>query len=103
MGFQIQIGSNSFVGTHSRAIKEDASRKVDAYVGILERSVVEFESEGVIFLFFTFKFVCYLNKFGTLSFFLLYLVKVFIMLLGCKSVACPLDYWYKYRHRSDIS
>ncbi|XP_073135117.1 proline-rich receptor-like protein kinase PERK12 [Henckelia pumila] len=47
MGFQIQIGSNSFVGTHARAIKEDASRKVDAYVGMLQRSVVEFESEGV--------------------------------------------------------
>ncbi|XP_073051713.1 proline-rich receptor-like protein kinase PERK8 [Primulina eburnea] len=47
MGFQIQIGSNSFVGTHARAIKEDASRNVDAYVGMLQRSVVEFESEGV--------------------------------------------------------
>ncbi|KZV17353.1 inactive protein kinase [Dorcoceras hygrometricum] len=47
MGFQIQIGSNSFVGTHARAIKEDASRKVDAYVGMLRQSVVEFESEGV--------------------------------------------------------
>ncbi|KAG8378172.1 hypothetical protein BUALT_Bualt08G0110300 [Buddleja alternifolia] len=47
MGFQMQIGPDSFIGTRVRAIKEDVSRKVDVYVGMLQHSAEECEGDGV--------------------------------------------------------
>ncbi|KAK6115613.1 hypothetical protein DH2020_007882 [Rehmannia glutinosa] len=47
MGFHIQIGQKSFIGSHVRAIEEEVSRKVDANVGVLQRSAEECEAKGV--------------------------------------------------------
>ncbi|KAL3840060.1 hypothetical protein ACJIZ3_024651 [Penstemon smallii] len=47
MGFQMQIGSDSFNGTHIRAIKEQVSRKVDACVGMLHHNAEECGDHGV--------------------------------------------------------
>ncbi|KAK6132239.1 hypothetical protein DH2020_034022 [Rehmannia glutinosa] len=46
MGFQMQIGPDSFIGTSVRAIKEEVSRMVDAYVGMLHQSAEECEHKG---------------------------------------------------------
>lgn len=51
VGFQMQIGPGSFIGTRTRAIKEEASRMVDAYRGKLQHSAEECEGSGVIFAF----------------------------------------------------
>ncbi|KAK6114969.1 hypothetical protein DH2020_007238 [Rehmannia glutinosa] len=48
MGFQMQIGPDSFIGTSVRAIKEEVSRMVDAYVGMLHQSAEECEHKGVV-------------------------------------------------------
>ncbi|KAI3464593.1 hypothetical protein Pfo_021256 [Paulownia fortunei] len=48
MGFQMQIGPDSFIGTSVRAIKEEVSRMVDAYVGMLQQSAEECESNRVV-------------------------------------------------------
>ncbi|KAL0365925.1 UNVERIFIED_CONTAM: Proline-rich receptor-like protein kinase PERK14 [Sesamum radiatum] len=47
VGFPIQIGPESFVGAHFRAIEEDVSRKVDEYVHMLRHTAEECEAEGV--------------------------------------------------------
>ncbi|KAL0432249.1 UNVERIFIED_CONTAM: Proline-rich receptor-like protein kinase PERK13 [Sesamum latifolium] len=47
MGFPIQIGPESFVGAHFRAIEEDVCRKVDEYVHMLRHTAEECEAEGV--------------------------------------------------------
>lgn len=46
----MQIGPDSFIGTGVRAIKEEVSRMVDAYVGKLQQSAEECEGSGVIFM-----------------------------------------------------
>ncbi|KAH6783518.1 Transmembrane amino acid transporter family protein [Perilla frutescens var. hirtella] len=48
VGFQMQIGPNSFIGTHVRAIKEEVSIMVDAYVGKLHHSAGECEGSVVV-------------------------------------------------------
>ncbi|XP_057795615.1 serine/threonine-protein kinase PBL34-like isoform X2 [Salvia miltiorrhiza] len=48
MGFQMQIGPDSFIGTRVRAIKEEVTRMVDAYAGKLQNSAEECEGSGVV-------------------------------------------------------
>ncbi|KAH6759159.1 hypothetical protein C2S51_019394 [Perilla frutescens var. frutescens] len=48
VGFQMQIGPDSFIGTRVPAIKEEVSRMVDAYVGKLQHSAEECEGSGVL-------------------------------------------------------
>ncbi|XP_011069625.1 probable serine/threonine-protein kinase PIX7 [Sesamum indicum] len=47
LGFQMQIGPDSFIGTRVRAIKGEVSRMVDALAGMLQRSAEECEGNGV--------------------------------------------------------
>lgn len=49
MGFQIQVGSKSFVGAHVRAVKEEVSRKIESYVSVLQHSAEECEEKGVLY------------------------------------------------------
>lgn len=49
VGFQIQIGPKSFIGSHVLAIKEEVSRKVEFCVRMLKRSAIECEGKGVIY------------------------------------------------------
>ncbi|KAL2232317.1 UNVERIFIED_CONTAM: Protein NSP-INTERACTING KINASE 3 [Sesamum indicum] len=46
LGFQMQIGPDSFIGTRVRAIKGEVSRMVDALAGMLQRSAEECEGNG---------------------------------------------------------
>ncbi|KAK4429588.1 Proline-rich receptor-like protein kinase PERK14 [Sesamum alatum] len=48
LGFQMQIGPNSLIGTRVRAIKGEVSRMVDACAGMLQRSAEECEGNGVV-------------------------------------------------------
>ncbi|KAK4391012.1 Proline-rich receptor-like protein kinase PERK12 [Sesamum angolense] len=47
LGFQMQIGPDSFIGTGVPAIKGEVSRMVDALAGMLQRSAEECEGNGV--------------------------------------------------------
>ncbi|KAL0360306.1 UNVERIFIED_CONTAM: Proline-rich receptor-like protein kinase PERK13 [Sesamum radiatum] len=47
LGFQMQIGPDSFIGTRVRAIKGEVSRMVDALAGMLQRTAEECEGNGV--------------------------------------------------------
>ncbi|KAL0326102.1 UNVERIFIED_CONTAM: protein NSP-INTERACTING kinase [Sesamum radiatum] len=47
LGFQMQIGPDSFIGTGVPAIKGEVSRMVDALTGMLQRSAEECEGNGV--------------------------------------------------------
>ncbi|KAL8481892.1 hypothetical protein ACS0TY_028146 [Phlomoides rotata] len=48
MGFEMQIGRESFIGTRFRAIKEEVSRMVDTYAAILQPTAEECEGSGVV-------------------------------------------------------
>lgn len=48
VGFHMKIGSESLFGTHARVIKEDSSRKLGAYVSMLQHSADECQRNGVI-------------------------------------------------------
>ncbi|XP_073143966.1 uncharacterized protein [Henckelia pumila] len=47
MGFQMKIASNSLFGTHARVIKEDSSRKLGAYISMLQHSADECQGNGI--------------------------------------------------------
>lgn len=49
VGFEIQIGPDSFIRAHGRAIKEEVSRKAEANVAMLEHFAGECEDKGVIY------------------------------------------------------
>lgn len=47
MGFEMPLGSDSFMGARMRAIKENVSRIIDAYVRMLHCSAEECDGDGV--------------------------------------------------------
>ncbi|XP_073294795.1 uncharacterized protein [Primulina huaijiensis] len=47
MGFHMKIGPDSLFGTHARVIKEDSSRKLGAYVSMLQHSADECQGNGI--------------------------------------------------------
>lgn len=47
MGFHMKIGPDSLFGTHARVIKEDSSRKLGAYVSMLQHSADECQHNGI--------------------------------------------------------
>lgn len=48
----MQVASENFLGTsHIRAMEEEVSKKVDAFVGMLHHSAEECDEEGVIYAF----------------------------------------------------
>lgn len=48
VGFEMQLGRESFIGTRFRAIKEQVSRMVDTYAAILHPTAQQCEPTGVI-------------------------------------------------------
>ncbi|CAI9763984.1 unnamed protein product [Fraxinus pennsylvanica] len=48
LGYHMQVASENFLGTnHIRAMEEEVSKKVDAYIGMLHHSAEECDDEGV--------------------------------------------------------